>query len=80
VVIDTRLLAGKGSLWLTRPAMVHYATPRAHMLAMADELFGHVLAGRIASEPQQEFALADAALAHQALESRQTTGATVLVP
>lgn len=80
VEIDTRLLAGKGSLWLTRPAMVHYATPRPHMLAMADELFGHVLAGRIASEPQQEFALADAALAHQALESRQTTGATVLVP
>ncbi|MFO1329051.1 MAG: quinone oxidoreductase [Rubrivivax sp.] len=80
VEIDTRLLAGKGSLWLTRPAMVHYATPRAHMLAMADELFAHVLAGRIASEPQQEFALADAAAAHRALESRQTTGATVLVP
>jgi NADPH:quinone reductase len=80
VEIDTRLLAGKGSLWLTRPAMVHYATPRAHMLAMADELFAHVLAGRISSEPKQEFALADAAQAHRALESRQTTGATVLVP
>lgn len=80
VEIDTRLLAGKGSLWLTRPAMVHYATPRSHMLDMAAELFGHVLAGRIRSEPQQEFALADAAQAHRALESRQTTGATVLVP
>jgi NADPH:quinone reductase len=80
VEVDTKLLAGKGSLWLTRPAMVHYATPRAHMLAMADELFAHVLAGRIHSEPQQEFALADAAQAHRALESRQTTGATVLVP
>jgi NADPH2:quinone reductase len=80
VEVDTRLLAGKGSLWLTRPAMVHYATPRSHMLAMADELFGHVMAGRIVSEPKQEFALADAALAHRALESRQTTGATVLVP
>ena len=80
VEVDTKLLAGKGSLWLTRPAMVHYATPRSHMLAMADELFAHVLAGRIHSEPQQEFALADAAQAHRALESRQTTGATVLVP
>src|SRR5512145_3145320 len=50
VVVDTTTLAVKGSLWLTRPAMVHYATPRSHMLAMADELFGHVLAGRIASE------------------------------
>jgi NADPH2:quinone reductase len=80
VTIDTNLLAVKGSLWVTRPAMVHYATPRAHMLSMADELFGHVLAGRIRGEPKQQFALADAADAHRALESRRTTGATVLVP
>jgi NADPH2:quinone reductase len=80
VVIDSTLLAMKGSLWLTRPAMVHYAAPRAHMLAMADELFAHVLAGRISGEPKQQFALADAADAHRALESRSTTGATVLVP
>src|SRR5580765_8160293 len=80
VVVDTTLLAVKGSLWMTRPAMVHYAAPRAHMLAMAEELFGHVLAGRIGGEPKQEFALADAAEAHRALESRRTTGATVLVP
>jgi NADPH2:quinone reductase len=80
VVIDTTLLAVKGSIWVTRPAMVHYATPRSHMLAMADELFGHVLAGRITGEPKQQFALAEAADAHRALESRRTTGATVLVP
>jgi len=80
VVIDTMALAAKGSIWVTRPAMMHYIQPRAHMLAMADELFGHVLAGRIASEPQQTFALEDAGLAHRALESRATTGATVLVP
>lgn len=80
VVIDTTLLAMKGSIWVTRPAMVHYAAPRAQMLAMADELFGHVLAGRITGEPQQEYALADAAQAHRALESRSTTGATVLIP
>jgi NADPH2:quinone reductase len=47
---------------------------------MARELFDHVLAGRIRGEPNQTFALADAAQAHRALESRQTTGATVLVP
>ena len=80
VVIDTTLLAMKGSIWVTRPAMVHYATPRPQMLAMADELFGHVLAGRISGEPQQVFRLDQAADAHRALESRQTTGATVLVP
>lgn len=80
VQIDTTLLAVKGSLWLTRPAMVHYATPRPHMLAMARELFDHVLAGRIVGEPRQSYALADAAEAHRALESRKTVGSTVLVP
>jgi NADPH2:quinone reductase len=80
VVIDTMTLATKGSLWITRPAMMHYIMPRSHMLAMADELFGHVLAGGIVSEPKQVFQLADAAEAHRALESRKTVGATVLVP
>jgi NADPH2:quinone reductase len=80
VVIDTTLLAVKGSLWVTRPAMVHYATPRPHMLAMAKELFELVLAGQIRSEPSRTYPLADAAEAHRALESRRTTGATVLVP
>ncbi|MEZ0307015.1 MAG: quinone oxidoreductase [Ramlibacter sp.] len=80
VLIDSNVLAAKGSLWVTRPAMMHYIMPRAHMLAMADELFDHVMAGNIKSEPRQSFALADAADAHRALESRKTTGATVLVP
>ncbi len=80
VEIDSRTLAAKGSLWVTRPAMVHYATPRSHMLDMAREVFDMVLAGKITSEPKQSFALADAAEAHRALESRKTSGATVLVP
>ncbi|MBS0454851.1 MAG: quinone oxidoreductase [Proteobacteria bacterium] len=80
VLVDTMMLAAKGSLWVTRPAMMHYIQPRAHMLDMADELFDHVLAGRIVSEPRQLFALAEAREAHRALESRATTGATVLVP
>ena len=80
VVIDTTQLAAKGSLWLTRPAMMHYILPRAHMLEMADEVFTMVLEGKIRSQAAQTFALEDAADAHRALESRQTTGATVLVP
>ena len=80
VVVDSMTLAVKGSLWFTRPAMIHYATPRPKMLAMADELFNMVLAGKIKGEPSRTYALANAAEAHRALESRQTTGATVLVP
>src|SRR5262245_57467456 len=80
VSIDTTLLAMKGSIWVTRPAMIHYMTPRSHMLEMADELFALVLAGKIHGEPKQIFSLARADDAHRALESRATTGATVLVP
>jgi len=80
VVVDSMQLAVKGSLWLTRPAMIHYATPRSHMLQMAEELFRLVLAGKISSEPSTMLPLEEAAEAHRLLEGRKTTGATVLVP
>jgi NADPH2:quinone reductase len=74
------LLTQKGSLFVTRPTLVTFTSTRAGITAMADELFGLVLAGKIKSEPRQTFALKDAAAAHRALESRGTTGATVLLP
>jgi len=80
VVIDTTLLAVKGSIWVTRPAMVHYATPRSHMLAMADELFAVVGSGAVKIRIDQRYPLAEAAQAHRDLEARKTTGSTVLMP
>ena len=77
---DIMLLTAKGSLYVTRPTLVTYAAKREDIAAMAAELFELVLAGKIASEPRQTFALHDAAAAHRALESRATTGATVLIP
>ena len=44
----------KGSFWVTRPAMIHYATPRSHMLEMAKELFDLVLAGKIVQRAEPE--------------------------
>ena len=79
VILNVKVL-GSRSISIIRPAMRHYIEPRAHMLDMARELFDHVLAGSIVSEPKQSFALADAADAHRALEGRQTIGSTVLVP
>ncbi len=80
VIIDTRMLASKGSLWVTRPAMMHYIMPRSHMLEMADEVFAMVLSGKIKSEASQTFRLEEAADAHRALAARKTVGATVLLP
>ncbi|MEP7276302.1 MAG: quinone oxidoreductase [Betaproteobacteria bacterium] len=77
---DILVLSQKGSLFVTRPTLVTYAGTRAATQAMADELFALVLAGKIKSEARQTFPLKDAAAAHRALESRATTGATVLLP
>ncbi|MEP7328421.1 MAG: zinc-binding dehydrogenase, partial [Betaproteobacteria bacterium] len=74
------LLMQKGSLFVTRPTLFTYAATRASLTAMADEMFGLVKAGKIKSEARQTFALKDAAEAHRVLESRATTGATVLIP
>ena len=77
---DILLLAQKGSLFATRPTLFTYTAKREDLTAMAAEMFDLVRAGEIVSEPRQTFALKDAADAHRALESRGTTGATVLLP
>src|SRR5690349_7623655 len=74
------LLAQKGSLYATRPTLVNYATDRVSLNAMASELFGMVRAGKIKADVRQTFALKDAAETHRALQSRQTTGSTLLLP
>ena len=77
---DILLLSQKGSLYATRPTLVTHTAKRSDLTAMAAEMFDLVRAGKIVSEPRQTFALKDAANAHRALESRATTGATILVP
>jgi NADPH:quinone reductase len=77
---DIGLLAQKGSLYATRPTLFNYATTRTATAAMADDMFALVKTGQIKSEARQKFALKDAVAAHRALESRGTTGATVLLP
>ena len=74
------LLAQKGSLYATRPTLVNFATDRASLNAMAGELFGMVQSGKIKVEIPQTFPLAQAADAHRALQGRQTTGSTLLLP
>ena len=77
---DIQLLAQKGSLYATRPTLATYAAKREDLVAMAAELLDLVRAGKIVNEPRQQFALEDAGDAHRALESRATTGATILLP
>lgn len=76
---DPQLLAMKGSLYLTRPALADYIADPAEKAALADEVFGHVAAGRIRIEINQRYALQDAVQAHHDLESRKTTGSSIFV-
>lgn len=77
---EPALLAKMGSLFLTRPTLFHYISRRDDLLKMAEELFSVVASGQVRLMINQRFALKDAAEAHRALESRRTTGSTVLLP
>ncbi len=76
---NPQLLAMKGSLYLTRPALADYIADPAEKEALAGELFDHVASGRIKIEINQKYELQDAAQAHRDLESRQTTGSSVFI-
>ena len=77
---DLGILSAKGSLYVTRPTLMSYTARRDELVAAANDLFEMVLSGKVKVGPRQSYALKDAAQAHRDLESRKTTGSTVLVP
>jgi NADPH2:quinone reductase len=78
--VDVGLLGLKGSLFLTRPSLATYTAKRADLEQSARELFEVVQSGAVKIRVNQTFPLREAGKAHVALESRQTTGSTVLLP
>ena len=78
--VNLGILASKGSLYVTRPTLGTYVAKREDLVANANELFDLVKKGTIKIEVNQTYALKDAAQAHRDLESRKTTGSTVLLP
>lgn len=78
--VDLGMLSAKGSLFLTRPTLATYTAKRTDLTAAAADLFSIVASGAVKIRVNQTFPLSQAAAAHTALESRQTTGSTVLLP
>jgi NADPH2:quinone reductase len=74
------VLAQKGSLFLTRPTLVSYTASREALLGAARELFAIVKSGKVKIAINQTYPLREAAQAQRDLESRKTTGSTVLIP
>jgi len=77
---DPQVLNAKGSLFLTRPSLVHHVATRDELLARAGDLLGWIRDGKLRLLTDFEFALKDAAEAHRALEGRKTTGKVLLIP
>jgi NADPH2:quinone reductase len=78
--IQPTILAGKGSLYLTRPTLNTYIAKREDLVACAADLFEAVGSGTVKIEIEQRYPLKDAAQAHRDLEARKTTGSTILLP
>jgi NADPH2:quinone reductase len=77
---DSSMLASRGSLFFTRPSLMHYTAKREDLVSSARDLFDIVLSGKVKIEVRQRYALKDAVQAHRDLEARKTTGSTLLVP
>ncbi len=74
------ILAGKGSLYVSRPTLASYTRTAAEMQETADDLFKVIASGAVKVAINQRAPLKDAAKVQEALAGKQTTGATVLIP
>jgi NADPH2:quinone reductase len=77
---DPQILNQKGSLFLTRPTLFHYAASREELLQRAGDVLGWVKEGSLKLRMEHEVPLAQACDAHRALEGRKTTGKILLIP
>jgi len=77
---DLGTLAAKGSLFLTRPTLLHYAMDRTELLQRIGDLFSWTASGKLKLRIDHTFPLAEAAQAHRQLAGRKTAGKVLLVP
>src|SRR5262252_6785121 len=77
---NINILQTKGSLYATRPTLNTYAAKRQDLLAIANDLFDVVGKGAVKVPINQKYPLRDAVKAHRDLESRATTGSSILIP
>ena len=78
--LNLQTLSAKGSLFLTRPNLMHYMQTRDELEQRSSDVFGWVVDGSLRLQIDRELPLASAADAHRALEGRETTGKVLLIP
>jgi NADPH2:quinone reductase len=78
--VDPLLLQSKGSLFFTRPTLAHYVADRDELLERSRELFGWVASGELSVRVGARYSVDEAPRAHEDLESRRTTGKSLIIP
>jgi len=78
--VEPQLLQAKGSLFFTRPTLAHYVAARDELLERAHDLFGWVTSGELSVRVGARYTLDQAQQAHKDLESRRTTGKSLIIP
>jgi len=78
--INPAILNPKGSLFLTRPSLMHYVLTREELLWRAGDVFAWLGSGKLKLRIEKTYPLANAAEAHRDLESRKTAGKLLLIP
>jgi len=77
---DLGKLATKGSLFVTRPTLLHFMSDRSELLDRSNDLFDWIAAGQLKIRIDKSFPLAEVAEAQRQLEARKTTGKVILIP
>ncbi len=77
---DPIKLSQKGSLFLTRPSLMHYVLTREELEHRAGDVLGWIAAGKLKLRIAQKYRLEEAQQAHKDLEARKTTGKVLLIP
>jgi NADPH2:quinone reductase len=77
---DLQRLNPAGSLFVTRPTMVHYVASREELLTRGTEILDAISAGTVKLEIGGRYPLADGRTAYEDLEGRKTTGKLLLIP
>lgn len=78
--VDPQRLNAGGSLFLTRPTLVHHIATREELLSRTRDLFGWIASGELSVRVGGRYPLADASRAHEDLQARRTTGKLLLIP
>jgi NADPH2:quinone reductase len=78
--IDLNILNSKGSVYVTRPSLAHYAATPEELYLRAGDVLEWISAGKLNLRIDGIFTLAEAAEAHRSLEERRTKGKLLLLP